>query len=1146
MIQLSRISLVQWHLFVKADLDVQGDAAILGPNRSGKSTLIDLIQTVMTGGAANLYKFNRSAGDGGGRSERTLRAYCLGQLDEHATLRNDAITHIALVFQDEDGARPPVTVGLCVEASVRDEARIEGRYVAVGLKADTSLFLEDHEGGGQRSAAWPVVRDRLERACAGAGGRLLRNDTARAHIKEYMRQLFTDRRAPDADLFARTFVMALSFSDIPSVEEFVRRHLLEKNDIDIGELRESIQRYRQIQKDIHELERRLEALRALQSQIGRFADLQKKEQVARGVERTAALIEAASALLSNLAKRRAKQRELAEASREIDRYQAQIDQTEETIRSLEAQINASDIASQRAVLTSEQRRLEASRADVLRRLQGRFAAASAAVELLNWRERLQPLRLGEVLHALEAVQRLSGGLHPPDWPRDPVSLDRQLDLAAKAAEARRQRVADERDQAIARRQQAREAVAEADRRLNQARTGAVPLNRRTEALMEALRREGMTPRVLCEVLDVADDAWRDAAEALLARDSEAIIVAPDHAQRAVEIYRRGRDAFRGCRVANTRRLAGESTTPPPGSLASTLVSDEPLAMAFVVGRLGGVRLAATEEELVGARRAIMQDGAYNDGIVVETRRPTELKIGRTAAQLMQGHLEKTLADEREIQREHDARARFLEDVGRRLERLVVPTPQEDRLETLVDALADHEERLRDAQQRLANLLAQVDPALHAELEEARAQVKTLTRELGERREARGKVQGEIGQVEANLGQGEGLPGSWLCLRSRRRRFREQVGDLALFAPVREQYARLRTSRSPSRIAQETAREAELAAQQWRGLEFEIRDAVTRYRMDFGIEPPVVADGAILKTLSPWIDEGVTALEGNELIRYRRHADEAAEQIVRLFRTAFVHELNSRFSAVESEIDGVNRALRTRPLHGEIYALRASVRPEFEGLYRLARESESDDETLAALFGRGEPRDDRHAEALAAVERLLQDESLSFELYQDYRNYYTFDLRMRDVKLDREVSFDRRRGVASGAERQVPFYVIIGSALANLYHGSRPSSAPGLGLAVFDEAFSKMDGPNQRTLLAFYRDIGLQVLIAAPSEKRAAVYENLDTIIDVHRFGDDVAVETSYIKEKARAAMREANPQHLTDEALRARLDEADASEVAAE
>jgi len=1146
MIQLSRISLVQWHLFTKADLDVQGDTAILGPNRSGKSTLIDLIQTVMTGGAASLYKFNRSAGEGGGRSERTLRAYCLGQLDEHATLRDEAITHIALVFQDKDGVRPPVTVGLCIEASVRDDARIEGRYVAVGVGVGTSTFLEEFEGGGERSAAWPVVRDRLERACADAGGRLLCNDTARSHIREYMRQLFTGRRAPEEHLFARTFVMALSFSDIPSVEDSVRKHLLEKNDIDIGELRESIQRYRQIQRDIHELERRLEALRNLQSQIGRFAGLLEKEEIARGVEKTAALIEAASALMSNLAKLQGKQAELKEASSELTRYQSHLDQCEETIRSLEAQINASDIASQRAVLDSERRRLEAGRVQVMGRLQSRFAAASAAVELLNWRESLQSLRLGEVFQALEAVQRLSAGLHPPDWPRDPVSLDRLLGEAANAAAARHSRVDEEYDEAVALRLQTRGAVTEAERRLNKARTGIVALEPRTEALIEALRREGMAPRVLCEVLDVVDEAWRDAAEALLGRDREALIVAPEHAQRAVEIYRRGRDAFRGCRVANTRRLADEPTTPPPMSLASVLASDDPLAMAFVVARLGGVRLAETAAELIRARRAIMQDGTYNDGIVVETRRSSDLKIGRTAAQLMLGQLEKTLADEREIERRHDERAGFLKDVSRRIERLAATVPDVDRLETLVDTLAEHDERLLHVQQRLSSLLAQIDPALHAELEDARRRQKSLHGEMGELHEESGKIQGSIAQVEANLRQGEGLPGSWLCLQHRRRRFRERVRNLAMFAPVRTQYAGLRTTQSLSQIVQNSAREAELAVEQWRKLDFEIRETVTRYRMDFGVETPAIADGAIMKALRPWIEEGVAALEGNELIRYRRHADEAAEQIVRLFRTAFVHELNSRFSGVESEIDGVNRALRTRPLHGEIYALRASVRAEFEGLHRLARESESDDEMLASLFGRGAPRDDRHAEALLVVERLLQDESLSFERYQDYRNYYTFDLRMRDVALNREVSFDRRRGVASGAERQVPFYVIIGAALANLYHGSRPSSALGLGLAVFDEAFSKLDGPNQRALLGFYRDIGLQVLIAAPSEKRASVYENLDTIIDVHRFGDDVAAETSYIKERARAAMREANPQHLTDETLWLLLDEQESSEVTAE
>ncbi|MER8659090.1 ATP-binding protein [Mesorhizobium sp. M0674] len=54
MMQLVHIALVQWHLFDREDLAIAGDTAILGQNRSGKSTLIDLIQAVMTGGGPAL------------------------------------------------------------------------------------------------------------------------------------------------------------------------------------------------------------------------------------------------------------------------------------------------------------------------------------------------------------------------------------------------------------------------------------------------------------------------------------------------------------------------------------------------------------------------------------------------------------------------------------------------------------------------------------------------------------------------------------------------------------------------------------------------------------------------------------------------------------------------------------------------------------------------------------------------------------------------------------------------------------------------------------------------------------------------------------------------------------------------------------
>ena len=288
---------------------------------------------------------------------------------------------------------------------------------------------------------------------------------------------------------------------------------------------------------------------------------------------------------------------------------------------------------------------------------------------------------------------------------------------------------------------------------------------------------------------------------------------------------------------------------------------------------------------------------------------------------------------------------------------------------------------------------------------------------------------------------------------------------------------------------------------------------------------------IIREIRPWVDESISSLEENELIQYRRQADEAADQVGRLFRTTFVHELNSRFAMLRAELDNLGKALRSRPLHNEIYTLHAQVKPEFAALHRLALASEDDESTL---FGRGMPRDEDQAQALREVERLLNDDKCDYSIYQDYRKYFSFDLRMEDISTGRKTSFDRRRGVASGAERQVPYYVIIGAALSSIYHGTRrqrPGVRLGLGLAVFDEAFSKMDGPNQRTLLDFYREIGLQTLIAAPSEKRSVVLENLECIIDVFRDGDDVTAESARIKEHARAQMRAANPQHLSDAEL---------------
>ncbi len=1137
MIELSRISLVQWHLFGREDIDVGGDVAILGRNRSGKSTLIDLVQLVMTGGNGRQYKFNSSAGEaGGGRSERTLQGYCLGQLGEQEPLRVEAVTHVALVFEDFGGARP-VSIGLCIEASLRDGAQIVGRYVVPGVRLDTSYFVEDRGDGRVGSAGWSTVRDRLERACERAGTGLLRHDTSRNFVREYMRLLFTGHRMTDPDRFARAFVMALSFEDMRSVETFVTGFLLARDDIDIGELRDSIQRYRDIQRDIHELELRLAALRGLHGMIGRFDDLLEREETARATARLASFVEAGAALLRNVGDRRTVDLQLQDFARELDRIAAEVATLREEEGSLRDQAAAQDAALGRAGLEKELKLLERERTEALGLLRDRFLSLARAVGLLDHRERLAPLRLGTLFEALEAVRIETGALEPPSWPADARRMDELVDGARAAASANLPKVVERRDEAIRWRGNVEQDIRVATEGLAEARRGTVLLEEPTRLLMQALEGEGMRPRALCQATEVVDEGWREAAEAFLGRDREAIIVDPQHASRAVEILRRGRDRYRGCRVANTRRLAEQKRVVVEGTLASVLRSEDPLALAFLVQRAGSVRLAETQEELLSGGRAIMRDGAYNSGIVVEVLRAHGVKIGRAAAPLMIEKFERQITEARAVLATHLDAARFHADVARRLEELADDSGGERRLDELslsLDRLAESCEAKRI---RLQRITASIDPALQTEL----ARVARLLEELQGDQVRISRSQGQLTErrheLDRTLAGGDSLIGSRLRFANRLRLLREQLAGRAALASAAELY-RSERPKSLDRVVSDMSRRADEAREEHRALEGGIREALGHYRVTFDNTAPVIAPDRILADLRPWVDGCIAAIEENELIGYRRQADEAADRIGRLFRTAFIHELNNRFNVMRTELATLSRALLARPLHGETYRLEATPKEEFAALHRLAQESEADDGLFEALFGREPPRDAQHAEALAAVERLLGDESLDFSAYQDYRNYFSYRLLMRDVESGRVTSFDRRRGVASGAERQVPFYVIIGAALSSIYHGARRQyerADLGIGLAVFDEAFSKMDGPNQRSLLEFYDDIGLQVVIAAPTEKRAVVNENLDTVVHVFRHGDVASVDRVLIKPLARARLREANPEHLGREQLDALL-----------
>lgn len=117
-------------------------------------------------------------------------------------------------------------------------------------------------------------------------------------------------------------------------------------------------------------------------------------------------------------------------------------------------------------------------------------------------------------------------------------------------------------------------------------------------------------------------------------------------------------------------------------------------------------------------------------------------------------------------------------------------------------------------------------------------------------------------------------------------------------------------------------------------------------------------------------------------------------------------------------------------------------------------------------------------------------------FADYRNYMTYELiinndNLTNAKLSRQIGFN------SGAEVQIPYMLILISALLIIYDQYVSS----IRIVFIDEPFVKMDPANIKLMLRFMKELNLQVVFCSP-DKIESIGEECDVILPVLRTGRD--------------------------------------------
>ncbi len=1077
MLSLTRIFLYNWHRFDDHLLDVEDSLYLAGHNGSGKSSVLDAMQVVLIADQ-NHVRFNTAANDRS--SQRNLDSYVRGKIGEGRYLRpGNTVAYIALEFT-ERRRNTQVTVGACIECG--DGRAAERTFFILGEGLDRALFS---------AAGRPLTRRELKLALHARRG-------ARSYdiIGEYQADLL-NRLGGLHERFFELFLRALTFQPIRNIREFVERWLLEEQPLAIEALQRVTQRLDELDASAREVQAKLDALRVIterQTEVRRLRDLHA----------TWSLVSVL--MLSVAAERRVVEleRQAAESVRRIERTRSEYAQAERAAK------NASD-----ALIAV---RVQLEQSDVVRRrrdLENQIHAARAAVNRISSdRVRLfndlgasavllPPLLAAPAIAEDEraALGAFVAGVTALDLTAPPPdSLVPTVDAAIVALDGAVERVRQERIVAERELETLKAQRRETQAQLERLRRGQKSYPPQVERLQELLTPlVGSRPPLLCELLEVPNERWQNAVEAMLGGRRFTVIVPPEHFELAMHELDRARAAedLRDAAILDLERARKEGRPAQPNSLAQQVKVKTAQLQPYSDSVLGDIMCCEEAGELRRHRRAVTPEVMHYSEWTVRALPKRNFEPWFVGGRAIQSQI---IVRERELAalaaqlaaleprlRDLHALERGL-DQGRKLAilRHGLDTDLDDR--PLAAQVAGWENDLRALD--LSGVRALEDEARRLE-RVAIAEQQAVTTLSGDIRLAvRDQEQIQLSQQSARRAQADAVAQA----DAARGQFPQFVAAAEGQLPERLVPGDLAAA---IRNAESTAQNFQTRAQnEQTGLISEATTYNTRYQFAGRLDPD---DESFVREQ--------TRLGETDLPRYHEQIATARREADEELREHVLHRLREQIFGVRTKLSRINDALGRLDFHGERYRFVSAHADDVREYYDLI--------TDAQVIGAGalfksdfyeshKVAFDRFYEALTHAPQ-SEGERTEQKRLTDYRSYLSYDIEVTHAS-GQTSRLSRIMGQTSGGETQTPFYLTIAASFVQLYHLGERVSRPTIRLVAFDEAFSKMDQERIGATLDLFQKFGLQVITATPLERCEYLVPKMCTSLVLTGAGDTVHIE----------------------------------------
>ncbi|MCX6078296.1 MAG: AAA family ATPase [Chloroflexi bacterium] len=1073
---LTRIRLVNWHLFENTTINCQGTTYFIGINGAGKSTVLDAVQFALVGGQRDV-RFNQAALSGG---KRTLASYVRGELGTEGQryLRADATGVVALEFKNpdgtffahgavidayEDGRNPDVAYFIVHNAALNDD----WFFKSSGQAFDTRAFKRHLENFALPSTARAQVWTRLE--------------DYRVNLLNRLGQL--------KDTFPAKIVKGLAFSPLTDIRSFVHTYLLDENLVDVKTLQAQLETLRHFEGLAANVRERIERLNAIDELDKERAANRRRRitntYIAHRVQADIFLKELSDRRLEldtvKLALSRA-ERERDDLTRSLVFAQSALTDAEVALRTDQTAVREKELRERIAVLTHDLTLLRQRKAEIDHALARELTDAKKLRDDLLVDKLENPAALETFITEQPATEQMTRNLQEAltslshAFSRDEALLAEKVttlhvEAATLESDIRKLRTGD------------REASVEAE----------APNSAKLRRMIRAELGLGANEVVyLCNELKIPDDSWQDAVEGILGLNRFVLLVPPAQYDAAMQLYRQNKSILHGATLLDTESiLKHETRSVQRETLAAEVTTLHPAALAFTNLILGNYTKCETLEQLRQHRTAVTREcfvrrnytdshlnpQVYKRWFIGERAVPRQIeqrqaRLGEIASEMVQ------LNERANALRERLALTR---DKIRPLVELETALPILSRLAPLETEVATFENELSGLDTRSIDSLRAEVQSCQAVLHKAQGEVSAIERKLG-------TLEGEVKHLES-----EAIPGLEKSADDTLQNAENFLGlenaDDETASDVQKEYER-RRERQPLEVILEnsTKKQNDYQTAEQRSRD-RLREAKQEYSLhyDFGYDE---TENAIRYT-----DERNKLID-SELPGYETqiaHQRSLAEQEL---VENFIHRLREQIEDARQQLAHLNGTLAHLRFGGERFEFINQPAPQVKQVYELVMDSQ---QVMGASLFDSDFRQKHQQGWDLLFERLTthDDENIELRELQDYRNYLQYDIRIHYPNGDRAL-LSQINAKKSGGETTTPFYVAMAASFAQAYRLNQPRPSDTIRLALFDEAFGKMDTARTASALQFMRQAGLQVLLATPPDKSGSLLPYVDSVCTVVR------------------------------------------------